>query len=220
MTQKRDIKFNIQLSEEQKETKSIVLKTPVNFILGKEGTGKTMLAVNIALDLFFRKDTNYKQIIITRPTVTTEDFGYLPGGIAEKLDPFLQPIYENIKNVYGTTEGKRSKILKHIRNEEIRILPIAFTRGVSYDNAIVIVDEFQNCTKNQLEMIIGRLGKTSKLIFSGSKEQVDLKKYESGCLVLLDKIKNNKYCSINELKQNHRHAAVLSILNDIRNEKQ
>jgi len=215
----KEINFNIKLTQEQKEIKNTVLKMPLNFIIGKEGTGKTMLAVNIALDLFFRKDTHYKQIIITRPTVTTEDFGYLPGGISEKLDPFLQPIYENIRNVYGTTDVKKNKISKHIEKEEIRILPIAFTRGVSYDNAIVIVDEFQNCTKSQMEMIIGRLGKTSKLIFSGSRQQVDLKQKLSSCITLLNKLKQvPEYCYVAELTKNHRHPAVEKVLNIIRDE--
>lgn len=213
------INFGIKLTDKQKEIKNNILFTPVNFIIGKEGTGKTMLAVNIALDLFFRKDTHYKQIIITRPTVTTEDFGYLPGGIKEKLDPFLAPIYENIRNVYGNTDAKRNKIEKHIKNEEIRILPIAFTRGVSYDDAIVIVDEFQNCNKSQMEMIIGRLGKTSKLIFSGSKQQVDLKPRLSSCITLLDKLKKlPEHCYIDELTENHRHQCVKDILNMLRNE--
>jgi phosphate starvation-inducible protein PhoH len=215
---KNPIRFNIQLTEEQKNVKNIVLNTPVNFIVGKEGTGKTMLAVNIALDLFFRKDTHYKQIIITRPTVTTEDFGFLPGGISEKLDPFLQPIYENLRKVYGATDAQKNKIAKHLEKGDIRILPIAFTRGVSYDNAVVIVDEFQNCTKSQIEMIIGRLGKTSKLIFSGSKQQIDLKYKSDSCIKLLDRLKSNQYCHISELITNHRHPSIESILNSLRNE--
>lgn len=213
---KNPIKFNIQLDNKQKETKEMVINSPISFILGKEGTGKTMLSVNIALDLFFRKDTHYKQIIITRPTVTTEDFGYLPGGISEKLDPFLQPIYENIKNIYGKSDIQRSKIAKHLEKEDIRILPVAFTRGVSYDNAVVIVDEFQNCTKNQMEMIIGRLGKTSKLIFSGSKQQIDLKNKKDSCIEYLSRLENSKHCFITELERNHRHEAVESVLNLIR----
>jgi len=135
MSNKKPISFSIALNEEQKIAKSVILNTPINFIMGKEGTGKTMLGVNIALDLFFRKDTHYKQIIITRPVVATEDFGHLPGNMKEKLDPFMQPIYENIRNVYGNTPTKKAKIDKHLEHEDIRILPIAFTRGVSYDNA-------------------------------------------------------------------------------------
>lgn len=214
------IKFNIQLNQEQKEAKSIALKSPVTFLVGNEGTGKTMLGVNIALDLFFRKDTHYKQIIITRPTVEAgENLGFLPGDLKEKLDPFLQPIYENLRAVYGNTPTKRSKIEKHLKDEDIRLLPIAFTRGVSYDNAVVIVDEFQNCTQSQLEMIIGRLGKTSKLIFTGSSKQIDLKKPQDSCIFSLEKIKNNEFVSIVELKTNHRHEAVESILKSLRNEK-
>lgn len=215
----KPIKFDIQLTDDQKEIKSTVLETPVNFIIGKEGTGKTMLGVNIALDLLFRKDTMYDKIIISRPTITTEDFGYLPGGIDDKLAPFLAPIYENIKDVYGGTEQKRIYIRKHFERQSIRILPIAFTRGVSYNNAVVLIDEFQNCTRHQLEMIIGRLGKTSKLIFTGSGKQIDLKNNGSSGITLVEKIKDNPYVSVNTLTTNHRHEAVESILNCIRDEK-
>lgn len=216
---KKEINFGIKLNEEQKIAKSIILSKPVNFLIGKEGTGKTMLGVNIALDLFFRKDTHYKQIIITRPSVATEDIGYLPGNLKEKLDPFLQPVYENIRNVYGNTSLKKAKIDKHFENDDIRILPIAFTRGVSYDNAIVIVDEFQNCTKHQLEMIIGRLGKSSKLIFTGSNVQIDLKKKIDSSINSMIKLLGNEYVSMTTLNTNHRHPAVESILNQLRNEK-
>jgi len=216
---KSRINFNIKLNDEQKDVKSQVLTKPVNFILGNEGTGKTMLGVNIALDLFFRKDNNYKQIIITRPTVTTEDFGYLPGNIKEKIAPFLAPIYENIRDVYANNDTKRNKIEKHLEKEDIRILPIAFTRGVTYSDAIVIVDEFQNCNKSQIEMIIGRLGKNSKIIFTGSDKQIDLKRKSDSCINLIKKLKDNEYVNIFTLTINHRNAAVESILKFIRNEK-
>lgn len=213
---KQPIRFDIPLSPEQKQVKTEALIKPVNFILGIEGTGKTMLGVNIALDLLFRKDTIYDKIIITRPIVAAEDFGYLPGNIKEKLFPFLVPIYETLTDVYGKTAQKKKKIADLLEKETIRVLPIAFTRGVSYNNAIVIVDEFQNCTTHQLQMIVGRLGKTSKLIFTGSEEQIDLKKKNESCVNILNKLKNNEHVSINMLKQNHRHEAVHSVLNDIR----
>lgn len=213
------IKFNIQLSEEQKEAKSKILDTPVNFILGDEGTGKTMLGINIALDLFFRKDNEYHKVIITRPAVSTEDFGYLPGDIKDKLHPYLVPIYETMRDLYGDTEHKRGKIERHLKEEDIRILPIAFTRGVTYNNAVVIVDEFQNCTKHQIEMIIGRLGHNSKLIFTGSNRQIDLKYKKDSCINLIETVKNNPFVSVNVLKKNHRHEAVQSILNTIRDEE-
>ncbi len=215
---KLPIKFGVTLNDEQKLAKANILEKDVNFIIGDEGSGKTMLAVNIALDLFFRKDTHYKQIIITRPTVATEDFGYLPGNIKEKMDPFLAPIYETIRDVYGNTDSKKNKIQGHLDNEDIRILPIAFTRGVTYKNAIVIVDEFQNMTHNQLQMVIGRLGKDSKLIFSGSSKQIDIKNKATSCIDYLNKLKDNEFVTINKLVSNHRHPAVTSILNVLRDE--
>jgi phosphate starvation-inducible protein PhoH and related proteins len=212
---KRPIKFNISLSAEQKEVKATILEKDINFVIGDEGSGKTMLAVNVALDLFFSKDNNYKQIIITRPAVATEELGFLPGNLKEKLDPFLVPIYETINDLYGDTDSKRNKIKKHLENEEIRILPIAFTRGVTYKDAIIIVDEFQNATKKQLEMIIGRLGKTSKLIFSGSRKQIDIKR-EYSAITALDRIIHNEYVNVQMLKSNHRNPSIVSVLNDLR----
>lgn len=219
MANTNPIKFNIPLSEEQKEAKAAILNYDINFLIGDEGSGKTMLAVNVALDLFFRKDTNYRQIVITRPTVTTEDFGFLPGNLKEKMDPFLAPIYETMKDIYGDTQAKRDKLEKHLKDEEIRILPIAFTRGVTYSNAIVIIDEFQNCTSAQLQMIIGRLGTNSKLIFAGSKKQIDIKDQTTSAITALSKLTNNPYVNIKLLKSNHRHPAIVSILKDLRNEE-
>lgn len=213
---KLPIKFNISLSDEQKEAKASILEYDINFLVGDEGSGKTMLAVNIALDLFFRKDTHYKQIVITRPAVATEDLGFLPGSMLEKLNPYLAPIYETMNDIYGDTEAKKNKIKKHLDNEEIRILPIAFTRGVTYSNAIVIIDEFQNCTDNQLQMIIGRLGPNSKLIFSGSDKQIDIKNKSLSAVASMRKIQDNEFVNVQHLKANHRHPAIVSVLNDLR----
>jgi phosphate starvation-inducible protein PhoH and related proteins len=213
---KLPIKFNISLSEEQKEAKASLLEYDINFLVGDEGSGKTMLAVNTALDLFFRKDTNFKQIVITRPAVATEDLGFLPGSMLEKLNPYLAPIYETMNDIYGDTEAKKNKIKKHLESEEIRILPIAFTRGVTYSNAVVIVDEFQNCTDNQLQMIIGRLGPKSKLIFSGSDKQIDIKNKSVSAVSSMKKIQDNEFVNVQHLKANHRHPAIVSVLNDLR----
>lgn len=217
---KNPIKFNISLSEEQKEAKGIILQegNDINFIVGDEGSGKTMLAVNIALDLFFRKDTHYKQIVLSRPVVATEDLGYLPGNEKEKLDPYLAPVYETIRDLYGDNDAKRNKIKKHMESEEIRVLPIAFMRGTTYRDAIVIIDEFQNATKKQLELIIGRLGSTSKLIFSGSSKQIDINKLHSA-ITAVEKIKDNVHVNVFTLKSNHRHPIILSVLNDLRKDE-
>jgi phosphate starvation-inducible protein PhoH and related proteins len=216
---KLPIKFNISLSEEQKLAKAAVMEKDINFLLGDEGSGKTMLAVNIALDLFFRKDTHYKKIIITRPAVATEDLGYLPGNEKEKLDPYMAPIYETINDLYGDTDSKKNKIKKHFEAEDIRVLPIAYTRGITYRDAIIIVDEFQNATKKQLELIIGRLGPSSKLIFSGSRKQIDIKR-ENSAIMVIDRIANNECVNMQTLASNHRHPAIVSVLNDLRRDEE
>jgi len=211
---KSDIRFDISLNDEQKEAKRRILDTPVTFLLGLEGSGKTLVACQVALDLFFRKEMS--QIVITRPAVATEDLGFLPGSQAEKLEPYLAPIFQNLTKVYGDTPTKRDKIKKHLESGEIKIIPVAFTRGITYDNAIVIIDEMQNLNNTQFQMILGRLGKNSKLIFTGSYQQIDLKKPSDSAIHSLDKIRNNEYIAIMELTSNHRHPAVESILKDLR----
>ena len=96
---KTDIKYSITLSEEQKQAKAKIIETPFNFILGQAGSGKTLLAVQIALDMFFKRRVN--KIIITRPTVSNEDNGFLPGTLAEKMDPWLVPLRSNMRKVYN-----------------------------------------------------------------------------------------------------------------------
>lgn len=213
-TPKNPIQFSVQLSDEQKEAKRVILEKPVTFLLGKEASGKTLLSSQAALDLFFRNEVS--QIIITRPAVATEDLGFLPGDGNSKLEPYMQPIYQNLDKVYGDTEAKRSKIKKHLESGEIKIIPVAFTRGITYDNAVVLVDEMQNLNNTQFQMILGRLGKNSKLIFTGSYQQIDLKRPSDSAIHSLDKLRENEYIGIVELTSNHRHPAVESILGDLR----
>ena len=140
---KGDIKFSLSLSEEQKLAKSEILKHPFNFILGKAGSGKTLLAVQIALDMFFKRQVN--KIVITRPTVSNEDNGFLPGSLEEKMEPWLVPIRSNMRKVYN-----KPMILDKMEKEEnIELVSLSHFRGRTFDNATVIVDEFQNLTKQQ-----------------------------------------------------------------------
>ena len=120
---KTDVKFSITLSEEQKQAKSKILQTPFNFILGKAGSGKTLLAVQVALDLFFKRQIN--KIIITRPTVSNEDNGFLPGSLSEKMEPWLVPLRSNMRKVYNKPE-----ILEKMEKEEnIELVSLAHFRG-------------------------------------------------------------------------------------------
>ena len=147
------VRFSISLSEEQKKAKTEILKNPFNFIVGKAGSGKTLLAVQVALDQFFKRQ--YNKIIITRPTISTEDNGFLPGSEREKMEPWLVPIRSNMRKVYN-----KPLILDKMEKEEtIELVSLAHFRGRTFENSLVIVDEFQNLTKSQLRMALGRLEK-------------------------------------------------------------
>jgi len=203
---KNDIKYSITLSEEQKAAKAKIIETPFNFILGKAGSGKTLLAVQIALDMFFKRRVN--KIIITRPTVSNEDNGFLPGSLAEKMDPWLVPIRSNMRKVYN-----KSEILDKMEKEEnIELVSLAHFRGRTFDNAICIVDEFQNLTKQQLQMVLSRLGKDSIMILTGDKHQVDLKFKNDSAIHEVPKIKESRFVNEIILKDNHRHEALTEIL--------
>ena len=209
---KNDIKFSISLSEEQKQAKQAILETPFNFIIGKAGSGKTLLAVQIALDMFFKRQID--KIIITRPTVSNEDNGFLPGTLAEKMDPWLVPIRSNMRKVYNKPE-----ILDKMEKEEhIELVSLAHFRGRTFDNAVCSVDEFQNLTKQQLQMVLSRLGKDSIMILTGDRYQVDLKFNNDSAIHEVPKIKHSKWVNEIILTDNHRHEALEEILN-LLNEK-
>jgi phosphate starvation-inducible PhoH-like protein len=203
---KNDIKYSITLSEEQKQAKAKIIETPFNFLLGQAGSGKTLLAVQIALDMFFKRQVN--KIIITRPTVSNEDNGFLPGSLAEKMDPWLVPIRSNMRKVYNKPE-----ILDKMEKEEnIELVSLSHFRGRTFDNAICIVDEFQNLTKQQLQMVLSRLGKDSIMILTGDKHQVDLKFKNDSAIHEVPKIKESRFVNEIILKDNHRHESLTEIL--------
>jgi phosphate starvation-inducible PhoH-like protein len=203
---KTDVKFSLTLSEEQKAAKENIIKTPWNFIIGKAGSGKTLLAVQIALDLFFKRRVD--KIIITRPTVSTEDNGFLPGTEKEKMDPWLAPIYANLYMLYN-----KEAVDKMVTEGIIEIVPFAFMRGRTFPNAIVLVDECQNITHTQTEMMLGRLGKGGKMIFCGDLAQIDLKnKKDSGISFFIRLEEHVPGVRILSLKTNHRHEIVENIL--------
>jgi phosphate starvation-inducible protein PhoH and related proteins len=203
---KTDIKFSITLSEEQKQAKTKILETPFNFILGKAGSGKTLLAVQVALDMFFKKQIN--KIIITRPTVSNEDNGFLPGSLAEKMDPWLVPLRSNMRKVYN----KPDILDKMEREEHIELVSLAHFRGRTFDHAVCIVDEFQNLTKQQLQMVVSRLGKESIMILTGDRYQIDLKFSNDSAVHEVPKLTKSKYVNEIILLDNHRHESLNEIL--------
>ena len=203
---KGNIKFSISLSEEQKVAKAEVLNHPYNFIIGKAGSGKTLLAVQVALDMFFKRNVN--QIIITRPTVANEDNGYLPGSLDEKMEPWLVPIRSNMRKVYN-----KPNILEKMENDDnIELVSLSHFRGRTFENACVIVDEFQNLTKQQLGMVLGRLGKGSTMILTGDPQQIDLKFGNDSAIHDVPKVKESKFVYAVTLKDNHSHNALNEVL--------
>jgi phosphate starvation-inducible protein PhoH and related proteins len=202
---KGPIKFKIQLSEEQKEAKSFILEHAYNFIKGEAGTGKTMLACQVALDSIFKRERT--KIIITRPTVGTEDNGFLPGNLKEKMEPWTVPIVSNMYKMYDS-----KKIDSLLTDEQIEIISLTHFRGQTFDDAICIVDEFQNLTRSQLQMAVGRLGRNSIMIFCGDREQIDLKDKNNSAIHEVSKIEKSDYVYSVTLTENHRHPAVASVL--------
>ena len=203
---KGDIKFSITLSDEQKQAKAQILQHPFNFILGKAGSGKTLLAVQIALDSYFKREIN--KIVITRPTVSNEDNGFLPGSLEEKMEPWLVPIRSNMKKVYD----KWIVLEKMEKEENIELVSLTHFRGRTFDNCICIVDEFQNLTKTQLAMVLGRLGKGSTMILTGDPQQIDLKFSNDSAVHDVAKLKESRFVYTVNLKDNHRHEALDEVL--------
>jgi phosphate starvation-inducible protein PhoH and related proteins len=199
---KNPIKFKIPLNEEQKQAKDEILKNTLTILAGRAGSGKTLLACQVALDGLLRR--HFTKIIITRPTVSKEEIGFLPGDLREKMDPWIQPIYQNMYALYD-----KEKVESLINDGKIEIVPLAFMRGRTFLDSCIIVDEAQNVTHEQMEMIATRIGLRSKMIVCGDDYQVDLKsRRDSGFRFLYTagrKIKN--MCSITLIK-NHRDPIV------------
>ena len=199
---KGPVRFSISLSEEQKEAKEKILNRPFNFIIGKAGSGKTLLACQVALDMFFKRMID--KIIITRPTVSTEDNGFLPGSEKEKMEPWLVPIRSNMRKVYN----KPDILEKMESNEQIELVSLAHFRGRTFENSLVIVDEFQNLTRSQFRMTLGRIGKGSTMIYCGDSQQIDLKDKNYSAIHDVSKIDDSQYVYKRVLQDNHRHEAI------------
>ena len=204
---KGPIKFNVQLNEEQKLAKEKILFNTVTVLKGKAGSGKSLLAANVALDLLFSREI--EKVIITRPTVVAgQDIGFLPGDVNEKLAPFTAPVYENMHRLYP-----KEKIEKCIAEGEIEIVPVSFMRGRNFTNCLVVVDEAQNLTDNQTELLLTRICEGSKMIFCGDGAQVDLRdKKTSGFDVVCKHMKEVPGFGVITLEKNHRHPIVDDIL--------
>lgn len=147
------------------------------FAIGPAGTGKTYTAVALAVRALKRKEI--QRIILTRPAVEAgENLGFLPGDLKEKLDPYLQPLYDALKDMLPP-----QKLLAYIEDGTIEIAPLAFMRGRTLNNAFALLDEAQNTTPNQLKMFLTRMGNAAKFIVTGDITQIDLPKNQTSGLI-------------------------------------
>ena len=160
-------------------------KNDLLFAIGPAGTGKTYTAIALAVRALKHKEV--RRIILTRPAVEAgERLGFLPGDYKEKLDPYLQPLYDALNDMIPS-----KKLKGFLEDSTIQIAPIAFMRGRTLDHAFVILDEAQNATVNQLKMFLTRMGKNAKFIVTGDITQIDLPdKRDSGLLRAVDLLKN------------------------------
>jgi len=152
------------------------------FVIGPAGTGKTYTAVALAVRALRNKEV--KRIILTRPAVEAgENLGFLPGDLKDKLDPYLQPLYDALRDMLPT-----QKLLTCLEDGTIEIAPLAFMRGRTLDNAFVILDEAQNATEMQMKMFITRMGVSAKFIVTGDITQIDLPRNQSSGLVQVTRL--------------------------------
>ncbi|CAM3571790.1 PhoH family protein [Erysipelothrix urinaevulpis] len=179
------------------------------FAIGPAGTGKTFLAVAYAVDLL--KKNEISKIILTRPAVEAgENLGFLPGDLKEKVDPYLRPLYDALDDLLSQERTER-----YIEKGIIEIAPLAYMRGRTLDNAVVILDEAQNTTKSQMMMFLSRLGENSKMIVNGDIQQIDLPyNQESGLVIAKRYLKDIKEISFVQLSTSDivRHPLVSKIL--------
>jgi len=157
-------------------------KNDLLFAIGPAGTGKTYTAVALAVRALKNKEV--KRIILTRPAVETgENLGFLPGDLRDKLDPYLQPLYDALRDMLPT-----QRLLKYLEDGTIEIAPLAFMRGRTLDHAFAILDEAQNATEMQMKMFITRMGRSSKFIVTGDITQIDLPRKQASGLKQADQI--------------------------------
>jgi phosphate starvation-inducible PhoH-like protein len=203
-------------TENQRKMINAIVKNDMLFAIGPAGTGKTYTAVALAIKALKNKEV--KRIILTRPAVEAgENLGFLPGDLKEKLDPYMQPLYDALTDMVPG-----DKLNQYIENRIIQIAPLAFMRGRTLDNAFVILDEAQNTTESQMKMFLTRMGSNAKFIVTGDVTQIDLpSKQPSGLVQAVRYLKKVEGISIIELDNTDviRHKLVKAIIESYENNK-
>ncbi len=185
---------------------------------GVAGTGKTLLALASALEQ--RRD--FRQIFVSRPIVplSNKDIGYLPGDVNSKINPYMEPLWDNlkyIKNQFPKADRNHKQIEQMLESEKIEIIPLTYIRGRSLSNVIIIIDEAQNLTPHEVKTIITRAGENTKIIFTGDVHQIDtpyLDAESNGLTYLIDRLKNNRLFAHITLQKGER-SELANLANDL-----
>ena len=205
----------IARSEKQSDYIKALKENDIVMSLGPAGTGKSFLAVSVAITMLMEK--KIERVILSRPAVEAgEKLGFLPGDMKEKVDPYLRPLYDALYELFGP-----DKIDKKIESGEIEIAPLAFMRGRTLKNCFAILDEAQNATETQIKMFLTRIGENSKLVVNGDPSQIDLiNSSQSGLIKSRHILKDLKEIKFIEFDHNDvvRHPLVSKIIRAYQNQ--
>ena len=199
----------LQLNEEQKEAKRLIIENQIVIITGRAGSGKSLVCAQAALD--FLKKKQVECIYNTRAAIEVgKSLGYLPGALSEKFDPYMEALIENLTKCCAD----KNEVPKLIMDEKIKALPVQFIRGKTIDD-ILIVEEAQNFTKGEMLAILTRLGKNGKIVINGDNEQIDIKTSTgemNGLTYVIEMSKKINEIKWVKLKENHHSDLVGKIL--------
>jgi phosphate starvation-inducible protein PhoH and related proteins len=204
---KSDIKYNVTLNEEQKLAKQLIIDNQIVIVTGRAGSGKSLICAQAALDFLMKKQCN--NIYVTRATIEVgNSLGFLPGDLQDKFNPYLEAFQENLEKCYD-----KMKIQELVKNKRVVAYPVQFIRGKTIDD-VLVVEEAQNLSKNEMLAILTRLGKTGKIIINGDNEQKDIKESYTGLSYAIDISKKIDGIEWIKLKANHRSDLVGKILDN------
>ncbi len=202
---KTEPKLKVDLNEEQKEFVKLFYEFDVNFLHGDFGSGKSLAAVYTAISSFRKKQFN--NIWITRPMLKNS-LSALPGNIEDKMAPYTFPIIQNME----VCQGKETTD-KMLKEGLVKIMPIEVAKGCTFIDSVVIVDEYEDMNYADFRTILTRLGKGSKIIFCGSKEQIDKQIGKNSCIYEAMKLEKSGLVGYTTLKANHRNPILTEIIN-------
>lgn len=202
---KNEIKFSVELNEEQKETKRLIRENQIVIITGRAGSGKSLVSAQATLDFLSQK--MIEKIFVTRAMIEVgASMGFLPGGHKDKFNPYMEAFVDNLYKCLD-----RNKIDTLVNEGKVEAFPVQFVRGKTIDD-VLVVEEAQNLTKMQMLAVLTRLGKTGKIIINGDNEQKDIRDEYNGLSYVIELSKKIEEIKWIKLKTNHRSDLVGKIL--------